>query len=66
MRNKLIAYTAFSTLFMVDTFQIKNKEWKKRLHKEWRESMKLPRKKKKAIRKRILSEWSIACWEPSF
>lgn len=39
-----------------------NKKWKERILKEFRESINLPRKKKKAVRKRLNTEWSIACW----
>lgn len=38
------------------------KEWKERLRQQWRDSMLLPRKKKKLARKRIMVDWKIACW----
>jgi hypothetical protein len=38
------------------------KQEKEKLRKQWRESMLLPRKKKKAARKRIMCDWKIACW----
>lgn len=37
-------------------------EAKEKLRKEWRESMKMPRKKKKEIRKRIRFEWALLCY----
>jgi len=46
--------------------KISNKEWKDKLRQEWRDSMKLPRKKKKQRRKEILLDWSIACWGEEF
>jgi hypothetical protein len=43
--------------------QKKQKEDKERIRKEWRKSMNYPRKKKKAVRKRLKVDWAIACWE---
>lgn len=40
------------------------KEWKSRILKQWEESKKLPRKKKKAVRKKLNLEWGIASWTP--
>jgi len=42
--------------------QYNAKEWKKQLREKWRDSMLLPRKKKKAARKIIMTDWKIACW----
>jgi hypothetical protein len=41
-----------------------NREWRERLRKEYKDTQNLPRKKKKQERKRILSLWRIACWNP--
>ena len=49
-----------SSLFMLSSMHEAQEEWKERLRKEWRDSMKLPRKKKKLARKGILAEWRIA------
>jgi hypothetical protein len=42
--------------------QCNAKVWKEELREQWRNSMLLPRKKKKAARKRIMCDWKIACW----
>ena len=47
-----------------DDIQIARERFKERIKKEWEESKKLPQKKKKAIRKRLLMEWSIANYDP--
>jgi hypothetical protein len=39
-------------------------DWKERILKQWEESKKMPRKKKKKIRKELLLEWSIANYDP--
>ncbi|MFW6247218.1 MAG: hypothetical protein ACOC22_03555 [bacterium] len=49
-----------------DQFQDEMDSWKKDLLKQWEDSKKLPRKKKKQARKHILLEWRIANWEPFF
>lgn len=41
-----------------------NKEWRKKILKEYEESRSLPRKKKKAILKSLRLDWSIANWSP--
>lgn len=41
-------------------------EWKDRIGRQWIESRNLPRKKKKAVRKILVLEWQLACWEPTF
>ena len=42
----------------------RQEENKKKILKEWKESANYPRKKKKAVRKRLNLEWSIANWNP--
>ena len=39
-------------------------EWKDRIRNQWEESKNFPRKKKKRVRKELLLDWSIACWNP--
>lgn len=42
-------------------------EWKDRLRQGWEDSKHAkPHKRKKALRKRILLDWSIANWNPEF
>jgi uncharacterized membrane protein YbaN (DUF454 family) len=45
-------------------FESRQEEWKERIVQKFRDSRNLPRKKKKAIRKNLQLEWSIACWNP--
>jgi hypothetical protein len=49
---------------MAAEMQYQQDEWKDRIRKQWKESRNLPRKKKKALRKSLLVNWSIACWNP--
>lgn len=51
-------------LMMMSAIKKSNEEWKDRLRQEWRDSMDMPRKKKKLERKRILLDWSIANYDP--
>ena len=39
-------------------------KWKDRIIKEWEESKKLPRKKKKQKRKELLLDWTFASYDP--
>jgi len=49
---------------MAGSMAINQKEWKDRILKQWEESRHMPRKKKKAVRKNLRVEWSIACYDP--
>jgi len=51
-------------LGMSAMMQVQNEEWKDRILKQWEESRNLPRKQKKAKRKDLNSQWSIACLDP--
>jgi ABC-type phosphonate transport system ATPase subunit len=44
--------------------QQQSEDWKKRIRTKWEESKNYPRKKKKRVRKELLVEWSIACYDP--
>lgn len=50
--------------FSLSMFHTENKEWKERILQKWEDSKKLPRKKKKKLRKELQIEWEIACWNP--
>jgi hypothetical protein len=39
-------------------------KWKDRIREQWEESKKLPRKKKKLVRKELLLDYSFACYDP--
>lgn len=39
-------------------------EWKERIIKDWQKTFDMPRKMKKARRKELLRDWSIACYDP--
>lgn len=46
-----------------NNLQTEMDDWKNDLRKQWEESKKLPRKKKKQLRKEIKLNWMIANWE---
>jgi len=54
------------TLFMEALPTINSEKWKDEIRIKFRDSMNLPRKKKKKVRKSLQLDWSIACWEPKF
>lgn len=59
--NMIGKFYAMAAMFMpmeVHTF-LDDVIEKERLRKKWRESMKLPRKKKKAVRKQLRKEWDL-------
>ena len=64
--NALNAYTPFlgMVLDQIDKMDEAKETFRDRVIKEWEESKKLPRKKKKAKRKELLLDWGIANWEP--
>lgn len=39
-------------------------KWKDEILEQWRLSFKMPRKKKKRVRKELRLDWSIACYDP--
>ena len=45
-------------------FKRDNETWKERIKREFRESMNLPRKKKKQKRKELQLDWNIANYDP--
>jgi hypothetical protein len=57
--NSILAFVSmYSGLFKA------NDKWKEKIKKEWKESVNLPRKKKKLKRKELWLDWQIASWEP--
>lgn len=56
-----IASEIADDLFMVKD---KQKEWKERIIHDWEKTYTMPRKMKKARRKELLLDWSIACYDP--
>lgn len=65
MYNSLLGHI-YPFVNMMGEMEKRNEEWKERILKQWVESQNLPRKKKKALRKKLELEWSIASWEPDF
>ena len=51
-------------LTMLEDMKTQQEAYKKRILSQWEDSRNLPRKKKKALRKRLQLEWSIACYNP--
>lgn len=49
---------------MMDSVEINQEKWKQEIRDEWEKSKNYPRKKKKQVRKRLLIDWSFACWSP--
>ena len=64
--NALNAYTPFLEMVLdqIDKMDEAKEAFRDRVIKEWKESKKLPRKKKKAKRKELLLNWEITNWEP--
>lgn len=48
---------------MMEEMSERNQEWEKRVRRQFRESMNLPRKKKKKVRKSLNLEYNIILWE---
>jgi hypothetical protein len=53
-----------STVFFIEDISKNQEDWKKRIKAEFRETVNLPRKKKKQKRKELNLEWAIANWNP--
>lgn len=68
--NKLIKmmYRSLFVQFAYMMFKLDtgSDRWKERLKKEWKETCKFPRKKKKQRRKEIMIDWNIANSIPKF
>jgi hypothetical protein len=60
--NFLQIATMFSNSFIgINDYQ---NDWKERIKQQWRDSKSLPRKQKKAKRKELNLDWSIANYNP--
>ena len=46
------------------TSQLNMIDFKERIRQRWKESINMPRKKKKRVRKELLLDWQIANWDP--
>jgi uncharacterized membrane protein YbaN (DUF454 family) len=55
---------ALLTMALFNPFSINTEKWKKEIIEKWKDSRNLPRKKKKAVRKKLQLDWSIACFDP--
>jgi hypothetical protein len=53
----------FAMNYMAEMKQC-SEDWKKRIRAKWEESKNYPRKKKKKVRKELLIEWNLACYDP--
>ena len=47
---------------MMATIEVNQDNWKEEIRQAWEESKKLPRKKKKKVRKSLLIDWQVASW----
>jgi len=55
---------ALLTMTLINPYKDNLKNWKDDILRKWDESKNLPRKKKKAIRKHLQFDWSLACYKP--
>lgn len=53
-------------LYPLIDLEVKQLEHKEKILAEWKKSANYPRKKKKAVRKRLNLEYSIVCWNPEY
>ena len=51
-------------LGMMANMEVNKEQWKDEIREKWEQSKKLPRKKKKRVRKDLLWDWTFACWSP--
>lgn len=61
--SKMMAYLGLA-MGMMDTMEINQERWKDEILEKWEQSKKMPRKKKKRVRKELLIDWSFASWSP--
>lgn len=61
--TKIPALLSFAMSTM-NTFEIGQENWKKKILDEWEKSKNYPRKKKKRVRKKLQLDWNLACWSP--
>jgi len=63
MKSIITQYLLMGMTMMAD-IEAENERRKDEVRAKWRESMNYPRKKKKLVRKRLLLDWNLACWNP--
>ena len=61
--NQMLGGMITMALTMRNDMQSNMDEWKERILVQWEESKKMPRKKKKKVRKSLLVDWSIASYD---
>jgi hypothetical protein len=54
----------FHSLMMVNQIDQNQSDWKSRIEDEFAESLNLPRKKNKRVRKSLQLDYNMACWNP--
>jgi hypothetical protein len=63
MQNDFVSALLTTGMAMMEEMSERNQEWEKRVRRQFRESMNLPRKKKKKVRKSLNLEYNIILWE---
>jgi uncharacterized membrane protein YbaN (DUF454 family) len=49
---------------MEATMEFNQEQWKNEILEKWEETKKMPRKKKKRVRKELQIDWAFASWSP--
>lgn len=62
--NPVISGMLAMGMSMMEDMKTQSEERKELILSKWEESKKMPRKMKKRVRKELLLDWSIACWNP--
>ena len=62
--NSILAGVIGVAMVFEANMKVMQEEHKDRILQQWEDSKKMPRKMKKKIRKQLLLEWSIACFDP--
>lgn len=63
MQDDFVSALLTTGMAMMEEMSERNQEWEKRVRRQFRESMNLPRKKKKKVRKSLNLEYNIILWE---
>jgi len=64
--NNITTFTLSSYANQMNALKQDQEEYKDKIKAQFRESMNLPRKTKKRVRKILRLDWAIACWADSF
>ena len=51
-------------VFLYKSFDNNMSEWRERIKADWQKTFKMPRKKKKRVRKELKLDWVIANYDP--